>query len=251
MKRTNVLLLCAVVCAWITVPVTHAQNQPASKATAKVGLITAMIDPNDGFTTILEQDIRTPNGKDLFIDVSLECGLATDTVVKSKGGQRDTSVAEAGVFLQVLVDDTVALPGDVVFCRRTQKLTAVLDGLLSQCLIQDPTCTDEQIANGECGLVIDPICLEQDLLPEEVGFFLDSMNANAFNFVMPDLSAGVHTVKVQARIAERTCTYAGDEAPADCPNDGLGSGDATATIGNGSVTVQLVRMIRGEDVEIE
>lgn len=251
MRRMPAIATCAILCAALAMTTTLAQNQPASKATANVGFITTIVDPNTDFSTILAQQIKTPNGKDLFVDVSLECGLATTTSSKSKGGNRDTSQGEAGVFVQVLVDGEVALPGEVVFCRRTQELSTTLDGQLSQCLVQDPTCTDDQVASGDCGLVIDPDCLENDLLPEEVSLFLDTMNAGAFNFVMPDLESGVHTVEVQARIATSTCTYSGDVAPFDCPNDGLGSAEATASIGNGSMTVETVRMIRGEDVELE
>ncbi|MDH3285755.1 MAG: hypothetical protein OEQ13_13570 [Acidobacteriota bacterium] len=251
MRRIITLAVCTLLCAGLAMAVSSAQNQPASKATAKVGLITTIADPNAGFATILEQDIKTPNGKDLFIDVSLECGLATSTTSKSKGGNRDTAQAEAGVFVQVLIDNEVALPGEVVFCRRTQDLSTTLDGQISQCLIQDPTCTAEQIESGDCGQVIDPACIENDLLPEEVSLFLDSMNANAFNFIKTDLPSGVHTVSIQARIATRTCTYAGDVPPFDCPDDGLGSASATASIGNGSMTVETVRMIKDEDVELE
>ena len=47
-----------------------------------------------GVVTILMQDIKTANGKDLFIDVSLMSGLYTETNVKSKGGVRNIKKGE-------------------------------------------------------------------------------------------------------------------------------------------------------------
>jgi len=78
---------------------------PASKATAKVSELTLLQwepeppsgnssenmtgnipeeDYNGSWTTILTQNIKTPNQKDLIIDVSLETGLYTRTLVRSK-----------------------------------------------------------------------------------------------------------------------------------------------------------------------
>ena len=232
-------------------------SQPASKATAKVSAIT-ILEPTDGqeWTTILMQDIKTPNGKDLFISVSMECGLRTDTKVKGRSGVTSRAMAEAGVAVRVLVDGVEALPGDIMFCKRTQELTATFDGLLSTCLIPDAGClwncnehcTDEygllnQVCYDDCaancGLVIDESCLAT-MDPEEIGLILDTMAANAFNFVMLDLLAGTHTVEVQAMIATDT--------DVEDPQALGSSANATGMIGKGSVCVELVRMIVGEDV---
>jgi hypothetical protein len=243
------------------VGVAAAENQPASKATAKVGEIFS-IDEEDTWVTILEQDLKTPNGKDLFIDVSLECGLRTNTKVQSRKGNTNTASATAEVLVRVLIDDNeaeLALPGVVTYCRRTQELTATFDGILTACLIPDQgclmactdACTDadgnfdtdcfDACAAG-CGLVVDPVCLET-LPPEEVGLLLDTMNANAFNFIKGDLTSGVHNIKVQAMIGTAV-SVTGDEV--------LGStAEAEALIGKGSVTVELVRMIKNEDIELE
>jgi hypothetical protein len=237
-----------------------ADSQPGSKATAKLGDIAVLNVDDYGPETILSQNIKGPGGKDLFINVSLECGLATDTDVKSKGGNRSTAVAEAGVWVWVEVDGEMAEPGAVQFCKRTQELTAKFDGLLSLCLIADPLCVEQctddvgnvdQPCVDECPLVIDSAC---EILPEEVGLFLDTMNANSFGFVYGDLDfSGVHTVEVKAQVATRTCSYAGETAPNPCvavvPD--VGTAQATGSIGKGSVTVELVRMIKGEDIELQ
>jgi len=199
-------------------------SQPSSKVTAAVSTIT-ILQPAEGktdWTTILSNNLKTPNQKDLFVDVSLECGLYTDTLVKS-AGTKDTAKAEAGVYVQVLVDDVPMYPGEVVFCRRTQTLTALFGGILN--------CTD---TNGDGVITVD----ECTLTPEELELVLDTMNANSFNFVLDDLGSGVHTVAVQARISTQA------EA-------GAGVANAKATIGKGSVTVESVRMIKNEEFLIE
>ena len=197
-------------------------SQPASKATAKVGEI-AVIEYEDTWTTILTQDIKAPNGKDLFIDVSLQCGLYTQTDVKSKGGNKDTSSAEGTITVRVLVDGTPAEPGEVVFSRRYQELSATLQGIITSI-----------IPDGSGGYMID----EESLEYEEIELILDTMDAHAFNFVAPDLTfSGVHTIEVQAMIETATSKQEG-------------TASATATIGKGSVTIELVRMIKGEDIEL-
>lgn len=210
----------------------QAQSQPSSKVTAKVGLVNVIssvsspADPTTGpWQTILKNSIKTANQKDLFINPSLEVGLLTDTLVRSKNGSSDSSVASAGVEVRVLVDGVEALPGVVTFGRRSQTLTAVFQGIIDGCLAIDPI-------TG--GIVIDPDCV----LPEELQLILETMNANAFNFIMADVASGVHAVEVQARINLGASARAG-------------SARARALIGNGSVTVESVRMIRGEDIVLE
>jgi len=199
-----------------------AQSQPSSKVTAKVGNI-AILDATElEWTTILANNIKTPNQKDLFIDVSMECGLYTKTLVKS-AGSKDTAKAEAGVYVQVLVDGVPAYPGEVVFCRRTQELTALFGGIME-------SCTD---LNGDGVITYD----ECTWTPEELELVLDTMNANSFNFILDDLTSGVHTVEVQARISS-------------VAEAGAGVAVAKATIGKGSMTVEEVRLIQNEDIEL-
>ena len=199
---------------------------PAAKATAAVANFTILDETAEdvAWTTILDNTLKTPNQKDLFIDVSLECGLYTETRVKSYTGVAGSASAEASVQVQVLVDGAPAYPGEVIFCKRTQELTALFGGILE-------ACTD---ANGD-GIITSGECT---WLPEELELVLDTMNANAFNFVLDDLGPGEHLIQVQARID--------NEIGVD---DLSGStAKAMATIGKGSVTVEEVRMIKGEDV---
>ena len=194
----------------------------SAKATAKVGNVNVLNQTSLGWTTILSNTIKTANQKDLFIDVSLETGLYTQTEVKSRGN-KDTSSAEATIKVQVLVDGVPAYPGDVVFDRRAQTLSATLGGILENC-------TD---SNGDGDIDLN----DCTLAPEEIELILDTMAAHSFNFIMDDLRPGEHTVEVQAMISTSS-------------SSGAGSASANATIGNGSVTVEEVRLIKDEDIQL-
>jgi hypothetical protein len=284
-------------------------GQPAAKATADVSAIT-LIDPTEeaDWTTILSNEIKTPNQKDLFIDVSLECGLYTDTKVDSLGGYLDRAEAEASVQVKVLIDGEPALPGSVTFCKRSQILEAEFMGLLTDedgnvCIeVTEVSCTDPtDPTTCEHVVTIDEDCLR----PETLRLILETMNANSFNFIAPNLTPGTHEVEVQAKVesfiestldsgakvdedfddidtvltvdkagkievddvividdekllvtgvADKDLTvvrgYDGTTAAAHAKRTRIykvAGAEATGTIGKGSVTVELVRMIKGEE----
>jgi hypothetical protein len=79
-----------------------------------------------------------------------------------------------------------------------------------------------------------PDCYAQ----ESLQLILNTMQANSFNFIAPDVGVGVHTVSVWARLSYDT--------EVDLPQNG--EAVATAYLGNGSVTIETVRMIKDEDV---
>jgi hypothetical protein len=220
----NRLLIAAVAATTLCAGTVMAQSgQASSKATAKVGDINVLNQTSFGWETILDNSIKTANQKDLFIDVSLECGLYTQTKVRSNGN-KDTSSAAPTVMVQVLVDGVEAYPGPVTFCSRTQTLSATLGGILENC-------TD---SNGDGDIDLN----DCTLAPEEVELILETMNANSFNFILDGLEAGVHLVEVQAMISTSS-------------SSGAGSASANATIGNGSVTVEEVRLIQNEDIVLD
>jgi len=207
-----------------------AQNQPSAKVTAKTAdlvLIPETTGTSD-WITILANRIRTPNQKDLFTGVSLEVGLFTLTQTKSKNLVGDTSLARAEVQVRVLVDGVVAEPGPVTFGRRSQTLSATLEGAIGGCL--------SLVTNldGSVSIVVDPDCV----VPEVIELILDTLDAASFNFVSIDVPVGIHTVAVQARI--RTGTTAQE-----------GTATALATVGKGSMTVESVRLIKNEDVVVD
>ena len=93
-----------------------ADNMPSSKAAAAINALISLradssIDSwNDpdaasstGWASILQTAIKTPNKKELAFDVALQCGLITDTTVRSKGGAKDGSEAEGAIRVRVKV----------------------------------------------------------------------------------------------------------------------------------------------------
>jgi hypothetical protein len=187
---------------------------PSAKAVAKVSNL-KLVDwqttssAEDTWTDIFAANLKTANQKDLFIDVSLECGLYTKTTVRSKDMLSDTSTSKAGIKVRVLVDNNPAWPSEVTFARRVQELSATLQGQINLAL----TAVNE----------------------EEISLLLDTLDAHSFNFVFDNLTSGVHTIKVQAQIEI-----------AEAAENGVA--EAKAMIGRGSVVIEEVRMIKGNDL---
>lgn len=176
-----------------------------------------------GWRTIegLSGDIKKAQKWDMVVDVSLECSLYTQTEVKSKGGTKDTSNAQAGVHVRVLVDGVPMEPyyqveGEdnpgVTFCRRSQTLSAVFQGLFEDCI------------DAEGHVFLNEDCLEY----EELNLIMDTTNANAFNFVRKDLDQGTYHIEVQTKISSGTSAQ-------------NGSADAWGAIGKGSAILHEVR----------
>lgn len=187
----------------------------------------------DEWTTILDGDIQTSQWEDVVMDVSLECGLTTDTTVKSSKGKEDTSMAEAGVKLQVLVDGVAAEPGVVTYCSRMQEQTAKFGGILEYCEDSLTEDTDgDGVADAGDGVITIDECEFSD---EELQLVLDTMHANAFNFFTLDLAQGDHHVEVQAKLYENTEYQAGGAA-------------AHASIGKGSVSIFEVKFVKSENL---
>ena len=213
-------------------------NQPSSKVTAQVGygdidvieLLTCNDDislpPEAEWEPVLSNTIKTANQKDLFIDVSMVSTLLTDTKSKSKRDAEgepeiDTTTATTGIKVRVVIDsgtdqERYALPGEngVVFAKRIQQLSVLLQGFVD---INDIT--------GELEVVSD----------EFVQLMLETMSANAFNFIIEDVCSGVHTIDVQvSRVPDAGCdgTYA----------------QVSAIIGHRSMTVESVRLIKDSGI---
>lgn len=196
-----------------------AQSQPSAKEAVQVSanaLIPATRDSN-GWVPILSASLKMPEQKDLFVGVSLETGLMTDTLVRSKGGTSDTSWAEANLQVRVLIDGIAAEPGVVTFDKRRQTLMATFNGI----------CTD---TNGD-----NIVNFDECQTPEELQLILDTLEAHHFNFAVDDLGSGIHTIVVEARVTTSA-------------NWQLGSASATGAVGKGTVTVEEVRLVKGTDI---
>lgn len=230
-----------------------AQGTPSAKATFAYSSLISLpacsstvaggcggVTDNTVWTSVLKQQLKLANQKDLFLGASLQCGIVTDTTVKSMNSTStssyDTAEARGTIRVRIKITapdgsvsyaepssgiDATNTPsgpnGGVVFCDRVQTLKAKFSGLNCTASLTTGavTCTD----------------------PEELQLILKTLNANAFNFVAPNLQSGVHTIEVQAKSSAATS--------ATGANGSLGS--ANAFIGAGSVSVESVRMIRGND----
>jgi hypothetical protein len=188
--------------------------------------ILGAVDPSDPNAVT----IHTSQLKDLLFSVSLECGLYTRTLARSKGGEKDTATAEARVQVRVVLDpgtpqERIAEPGVVTFCERLQSLSATLQGI---------------IGNLACfpGGVFDPNAPGCTLTPEEIELVLNTLEANAFFFALDDVGAGTHNVIVQARIRSATSVQAGEA-------------EALALIGKGTVVVEEIRLVKGRSITIQ
>lgn len=223
-----------------------AQSLPSAKATFAYSSLTVLPPCNNtdaagcagngsnGWTSILKQQLKTANQKDLFINASLQCGIVTDTTVKSMNGTLDTAEARATIRVKVKItgptgavsyaqpstgQDATNTAGDgIVFCDRVQTLKARFSGL---------NCTADATGAVTCAN------------PEELQLILKTLNANAFNFVAPNLGSGVSTIEVLARSSASTS--------ATGANGSLGN--ANAFVGAGSVAIEEVRMIKGNSGE--
>src|SRR5262245_7316744 len=196
--------------------------------------------PNDtGWQTILTTHIKTPNAKELAIGVSLQCGLITDTTVRSKGGELDSASAQSRIKIQVRITqpdgtmifaapengadlDGVLLPkgGGVTYCDRFQRLSARFAGL---------NCTA-----GTGGAVT---CTD----PEELALLLKTMSVHHFNFLHANAVPGIQTVEVRAR-AESAVALDGTK---------LGAAGAAAFAGAGALSVETIRLVRDADGTVD
>lgn len=214
-----------------------AQGLPSAKsgaATSDLTLIEAT-DKTDSWDAVLWTYIKVAEQKELVFDLALQCALYTQTLVKSKGGNKDTSSATATVAVRVEVQEVdgnlnpIGAPkyanpngaSGVVYCSRTQTLSATLQGIIGNLSCFDPV-------TGQ----FDPNC--PSLTEEEIELVLNTLSANAFNFVAPNLSSGIYRVTAQAEVTTETSSESG-------------TADATGLVGMGSMIVDEVRFTNGSE----
>ncbi len=147
----------------------NAANKTAASGST-VEILSAALE-----STVLATTIKTSSPQDLIFAVTLECALWT--TVETVGN--DVSEARATVTVSVLFDG-VAVPvsgagddGRVVFCDRTHRQTTTL--------FDDENATINQ--------------------------YLATRSANGFNWILPDVGSGVHTVEVKADLT----TFSSDD----------------------------------------
>jgi len=195
-------------------------GQPSAKfafSTSDLDLIKTT-SGTSGWVTILSAPIKMPSSKELFVSASLEAGLFTQTLVRSKNKVKDTSTASVAIQVQALIDNTPVPPGVVTYAARTQTLSATLEGAIGGCL---STVTN---ADGTTSIIVDPNCVT----PEEIELILSTLNAASFNFVASNVPVGTHMLSLQARISSSTSVQ-------------QGTASATALVGKGTMIAQTVR----------
>jgi hypothetical protein len=195
-------------------------GQPSAKfafSTSELALIPSTTGTS-GWVTILSAPIKMPAAKELFVSASLEAGLFTQTLVRSKNKVKDTSTASASIQVQALIDNTPVPPGTVTYAARTQTLSATLEGAIGECL---STVTN---ADGTTSIIVDQDCVT----PEEIELILSTLSAASFNFVASDVPVGTHVMSIQARITTSTSAQ-------------TGTASASALVGKGTVIAQTVR----------
>ncbi len=120
--------------------------------------------------------------------------------------------------------ERIAAPGEIMFCKREQDLSATLQGIIGNlaCFV-DGVFTP----NGNSACV---------MTAETIELVLDTVNANAFFFALPDVGSGTHNIVVQSRIDFQTAATTGEV-------------EAKALVGKGSILVEDVRLVRGQTIE--
>jgi len=248
-------LLTVVLALCIVPALIYAGDVPASKAAAKVGnlvelaksCLTTSGDPTScaqstPWTTIQELKIKTANAKDLAIDTAFNCGLVTFTQIKSKGGDLDGSMSAGRIKVRVAVTEAdtngekipgaepvYAYPNDdhgVTYCSRLQVMWGKFMG------------TDCYVDTSDAGTAQDPLTCAN---PEELALLLGTLDANAFNFLLPNVTAGVKVIEVQAK-AQAASALFGTQA---------GNAFGAAFLGVGSTLVEEVRLVKDAEVLIE
>src|SRR5205814_7116216 len=92
-------------------------GQPSAKfafSTSELDLIHST-SGTSGWVTILSSKIKMPAAKELFVSASLEAGLFTQTLVRSRNNKKDTSTASVAIQVQALIDNTPVPPGVVTY----------------------------------------------------------------------------------------------------------------------------------------
>jgi len=231
MKRLSIVCLAFVLAVTFGFGNAYAASAKATAQCTDIAVVELATANEDGYSPVFTTVVRTSESKELFIDVSLECGLTTNTKVMSKQLERALATAEAGVEVKVLVDGVEAAPGVITFAKRKQTLIAEFAGFVNDY-------SDSCFTYNEDGTkTINADCVDE----ESLQLILDTMTANSFNFIASDLSSGDHTVEVLARVTytAQDPEYTGADAP---PTD--------AYLGKGSVTIETVRMIKGNVVDL-
>jgi len=164
-------LIVALTFAVASVQAESTEQQPSAKVTAKTSAFT-LIPWTIGtgqWVTILQNNIKTAEMKDLFVTSSLEAGVYTQTA--STG--LDSTTAHAKLEVRALVDGNEIEPGPAVYADRVQTLNTFL------------------------------------MFDEMINLIMRTVSAASFSWVGIDIPVGVHNITIQARVVTDGSTIFG------------------------------------------
>jgi hypothetical protein len=187
-------------------PAAAQQSLPSAKATMDVASLKVISENANRWVDLAITSIKMPEKKELFMQISLQCGMFKDVATA-------TPIDDAGVQVRVLVNGVEAQARRVVYCRKTQALSPFA-GLQA--------CTDSDGERAFTGCAMSAA---------ERTSVLRSVVGNSFGYVLTNLNVGVYQIKVQARIDRGTSPE---------------SGPIRAVVGKGPATVEDVRMINSQ-----
>ena len=204
---------------------------------------------NRGFEDTMAY-IKAPQGKELLIGVSGVAMLNTFTEAKGKNGEGPSeSEAMAGLWMTVKYmpedwtgsvcrDGYEAAPGKVPLSMRKQTLSVDvdLDVVDVEGCMEENDVSDLYLDEGQC--IADLLDIEGDVT---VALGLKTAASHHFNFVAPDLPYST-TYKVAACFTGRAIAEV---------IEGEGAARASVAIGKRMVTVQEVRAIKDNFVEMQ
>jgi hypothetical protein len=205
---------------------------------------------NGKWFTVEVASLKTSTNKTLFVSPALVTGLYTNTLVVGGSGSTETATAVGSVGVRVLLDCTncatagqpqgpaanFAMAGQpdkggsgIVYDARIQQLTGALgNAITNSCLTPTGnTCTQEQM----------------DLI-------LSTTSAHTFDFILPQVGAGTHSVTIQARLDTGNVCYNDNGTYTSCSttdvvNSAEASSVSAALFGLGSETVMPVQLAPG------
>ena len=172
-----------------------AQSQNAAEfATQSVGPVNKVLTTAT-WTPLLAADFKKPGKKDLFVAVSLECGLFTGSDVDA--------FADASVIVRVFVDGNLTAPGIVHYCGKTNGLVPPFTGLA--------TCTSSSLSS--CGFS-----------SSDLAEIARNLRSHDFNFLLINIPKGIQNITVEGSV---------EAGPTAGPAFGvIGKGSLEATVVN-------------------
>jgi len=187
---------------------------------------TSSLNCDNNPTPFLQLNIKVSNGdSSLLVGGSLQTAITTNTYTTGGGGQQKAT-ATGSVIVYMYVDGRlapvcptttittcpigVAYPPRVTYDERFQQLITNLGSICGTTATGAVTCTSQ----------------------ESIQLILSTTSAHSFNFIVPGLSAGTHTIEF--KIAAST------DATASSASAGAA---ASVVIGVGSLTAQVVKTL--------